>query len=94
MPFMHRDFAGKWRFLMNDLGADNCGNPITNKWQNKGQFGAWFKYWTRPVHTEFLRAYFHKRKQFCIPEIDPCGADPGYPTQSYSSANTPCVADC
>lgn len=92
IPFTSRDFGGKWRFLMHDLGADASGNPIGNKWGNKGQFGAWFKYYVRPLHYEFLRVYFHKREQFCIPEINVCSTDPGYPAQSYSSTLPECPA--
>lgn len=90
MPFGHRDFGGRWRFAMHDLGADVSGNPISNKWENKGQFLAWFQFWIRPLHYEFLEVFFHKREQFCIPEISPCAADPGYPAQSYSSAMPNC----
>lgn len=90
MPYGHRDFGGKWRFLMHDLGADQGGNVITNKWENKGQFGAWFKYYVRPLHYEFARVYFHKREQFCIPEIDVCSTDPGYPAQTYASELPAC----
>lgn len=90
MPYGHRDFGGKWRFLMHDLGADLNGVPINNKWENKGQFGAWFKYLVRPLHTEFIRAYFHQRELFCIPEITTCSPDPGYPAQAYSSSLPPC----
>ena len=90
MPFGHRDFGGKWKFLMHDLGEDASNQVIQNKWENKGQFGAWFKYYVRPLHTEFARVYFHTRNQFCIPEIQVCGTDPGYPTQSYDSCNTTC----
>lgn len=92
MPFAHRDFGGKWRFLMHDLGPDTTGAPITNKWENKGQFGAWFKYYVRPLHYEFLRGYLHKGEQFCIPEIDVCSDDPGYPEQSYNSCPPVCPA--
>lgn len=92
MPFISRDFGGKWRFMMDNLGADASGNAISNKWGNKGQFGAWFKYYVRPLHYEFLRAYLHKREQFCIPQIDVCSASPGYPAQSYSSALPECPA--
>lgn len=88
MPFLHPDFAGKWSFLMNNLGADANGVAINNKWGNKGQFGARFHYKIRPLHTEFLTAILHKREQFCIPEIDVCSASPGYPAQSYR-ANLP-----
>lgn len=84
-PFLHRDFGGKWRFAMHDLGADSEGNVINNKWGNKGQFISWFKYYVRPKHYEFLEVFFHKREQFCIPQIDVCSTSPGYPTQSYSS---------
>ena len=34
--------------------------------------------------------FFHKREQFCIPQIDVCSADPGYPTQNYSSTLPTC----
>lgn len=90
MPYGHRDFGGKWRFLMHDLGADVNGVAITNKWENKGQFGAWFKYLMRPLHTEFIRVYFHQREQMCIPEISNCNPSPGYPAQEYSSTLPPC----
>jgi len=90
MPYGHRDFGGKWRFLMHDLGEDSAGRTITNKWENKGQFGAWFKYLIRPLHTEFIRVYFHKRETMCIPQIAPCAPNPGYPAQEYSSTLPQC----
>jgi hypothetical protein len=92
MPYGHRDFGGKWRFAMHDLGADSTGAPISNKWENKGQFIAWFVYYVRPLHYEFMEAFFHKREQFCIPEIAPCNPDPGYPAQTYSSTLPTCPA--
>lgn len=90
MPFGHRDFGGKWRFAMHDLGDDQTGTAITNKWENKGQFIAWFKYYIRPLHYEFLESIFHLREQFCIAEIGACSADPGYPTQVYTSTLPTC----
>ncbi|OLE10695.1 MAG: hypothetical protein AUG89_11570 [Acidobacteria bacterium 13_1_20CM_4_56_7] len=90
MPFGHRDFGGKWRFAMHDLGADSTGSVITNKWENKGQFISWFKYYVRPLHYEFAEAFFHKREQFCIPNIDVCSPSPGYPAQQYSSTLPAC----
>jgi hypothetical protein len=90
MPFGHISFGGQWKWLNHDLGADSNGLPITNKWENKGQFGAWFKYKIRPLHTEFMEAIFHKREQFCVPEIATCSPDPGYPAQSYDSALPDC----
>jgi hypothetical protein len=90
MPFGHRDFGGKWRFAMHDLGNDVNGHAIANKWENKGQFIAWFKYYVRPLHYEFANVWFHKREQFCVPEIKTCAPDPGYPAQTYDS----CLPQC
>lgn len=90
MPFGHRDFGGKWQFVMDNLGADAAGNVINNKRRNKGQFISDFMYYVRPLHYEFLEVFLHKREQFCVPEIDTCSADPGYPTQSYDSTLPSC----
>lgn len=92
MPFGHRDFGGKWQFVMHDLGADAQGNVIQNKRKNKGQFIGDFKYYVRPKHYEFLEVFFHQREQFCIPEILPCNTlvTEGYPTQDYDSALPAC----
>jgi len=90
MPFGHRDFGGKWRFAMHDLGADQSGSVITNKWENKGQFIAWFKYYIRPLHYEFMEAFFHVREQFCIPQLAACNPSPGYPPQVYTSTLPSC----
>lgn len=90
MPFGHRDFGGKWQFVMDNLGADVSGTAIQNKRRNKGQFIADFRYYVRPMHVEFAEVIFHKREQFCIPEINTCHADPGYPVQKYISSNVSC----
>lgn len=86
MPFGHRDFGGKWQFVMDNLGADASGNVIANKRRNKGQFISDFKYYVRPMHYEFLEAFFHMREMFCVPQISPCSPSPGYPSQEYSSS--------
>jgi hypothetical protein len=87
MPFGHRDFGGKWMFQMHDLGADSSGVAIKNAWQNKGRFAAWFKYYIRPLHTEFMEAIFHKRQQSQVINIDVTGNyTNNYPTQEYNSA--------
>jgi hypothetical protein len=85
MPFGHRNFAGKWQFVTDNLGADVNGVVIQNKRRNKGQFIADFQYYIRPLHTEFVEAFLHRREQFCIPEITTCSTDPGYPAQNYNS---------
>lgn len=92
VPFGHRDFGGRWRFAMHDLGTDVNGCVIANKWENKGQFISMFKYYIRPLHTEFLQAIFHKREPMCVPEINTCSPSPGYPTQTYTSENDTCPA--
>lgn len=91
MPFAARNFGGKWQFVMDNLGADVNGCVIENKRRNKGQFIADFKQAIAPDHTEFGVLIFHKREQMCVAEITTCNADPGYPTQSYSSAGNSCV---
>lgn len=90
MPFGHRDFGGKWQFVMDNLGADASGNVIQNKRRNKGQFIADFNYYVRPLHYEFLEVFFHKGEQFCVPEIETCNTNPGYPAQRYSSTLPSC----
>jgi len=75
---------------MDNLGADASGVVIQNKRRNKGQFIADFNYYVRPMHYEFLEVFFHKREQFCVPEINVCSTSPGYPTQSYSSTLPSC----
>lgn len=88
--FKHRNLAGQWEFHMDNLGEDANGIAINNEWRNKGKFAGWFKYYTRPLHTEFLEAIFHKAEQKCVIEINTCSPDPGYPSQSYDSALPDC----
>ena len=94
MPFMTRNFGGKWFFAMDNLtcGTDVNGNPIAvdNSRRNKGKFIADFQYYIRPLHTEFLESIFHKRESSCVPEIATCASTPGYVTQNYESCNTSC----
>ncbi|HTQ50762.1 MAG TPA: hypothetical protein VMJ12_08620 [Candidatus Acidoferrales bacterium] len=90
--FGHTDFAGRWKWLNHDFGADANGVPISNKWENKGQFGAWFQYYAEPRHVEFMEAFFHQGEQYCIPQVLPCSSDPGYPVQTYSSTLPTCVS--
>lgn len=90
MPFSARDFAGRWQFVMDNLGADVNGCVIENKRRNKGQFIADFKLAIRPEYTEFLNAYFYKGEPLCVPYINTCSPDPGYPVQHYESANQAC----
>lgn len=93
MPFAARNFGGKWQFVMDNLGADINGCVIENKRRNKGQFIGDFKQAIAPNYTEFLVLLFHKREPSCVIEIQTCNPDPGYPVQTYSSANTTCVDD-
>lgn len=90
LPFGSRDFGGKWQFVMDNLGTDINGCVIENKRRNKGQFIADFKYYLRPLNTEFVELIFHRREPACVPEISTCNADPGYPSQTYDSCNAGC----
>ena len=90
MPFASRNFGGRWQFVMDNLGADVNGCVIENKRRNKGQFIADFKQAIRPRYTEFAEAIFHKGEPACIYTVNTCNSDPGYPTQSYNSANAVC----
>lgn len=85
MPFMARDFGGRWQFVQDNLGTDVNGCVIENMRRNKGLFIADFKLAIRPEHTEFINVFFHKGEPNCLPFIDTCTTDPGYPVQHYSS---------
>lgn len=90
MPFMVRDYGGRWKFATNDLGADCAGKPIDNARGNKGKFIADFQLAVKPEHPEWLEAIFHKVNGACPVIIAGCAADPGDPTQSYNSADPVC----
>lgn len=90
MPFSARDFGGKWQFVMDNLGEDVNGCVIENKRRNKGQFLADFKLAIRPEYVEFIVAFFHLREPMCVPFIQTCSDDPGYPTQYYDSCPDGC----
>ena len=90
MPFSSRNWAGRWQFVLDNLGADSNGNVIENKRRNKGQFIADFKQAIRPEYTKFMVAYFHRREPNCIINVSPCAVQSGYPTQVYTSEPDPC----
>lgn len=91
MPFMSRDLSGVWNFATNDLGQDCDGNAIANFRKNKGFFYADWRLSPKPQHTEWEMAILHLREPRTIYVVEPCSADPGYPTQDYNSANTGCA---
>lgn len=90
MPFMIREYAGKWRFAMDNLGEDDCGRAIENYRRNKGKFWADFKLAIKDEHPEWLITWFHKRDRPCITIIPTCNEDPGYPAQNYNMDFDPC----
>lgn len=90
MPFMSPNFAGKWQFLMDNLGAGSDGCVINNMFRNKGLFAARFKQAIRPLYPEFAEAIFHKSEPACIITQDTCNPSPGYPQQVYTSSNDEC----
>lgn len=91
MPFSSRNFAGRWQFVMDNLGADINGQPIENKRRNKGQFIADWKQTMRPELTELCELIFYKAEPSCVIVIPTCNDDPGYPKQHYNSANDQCA---
>lgn len=92
MPYGSRNFAGKWQAVLPDVCVDSDGtvHAIDNRRKNQVQFLADFQLAIRPGRTEFANAIFHLGEPQCIVEIKPCNSDPGYPAQSYASANSPC----
>ena len=90
MPFMVRDYGGRWKFATNDLGADCAGKPIDNSRGNKGKFIADFQLAVKPEHPEWLEAIFHKVNGACPVIIAGCAADPGDLAQTYNSADPNC----
>ena len=85
MPFLVRDYGGKWKWVMNDLGADSAGRPIDNSRGNKGKFIADFRMSAKAEHSEWLELIFHMVDKPCIVEVGVCNDYPGYPTQTYDS---------
>lgn len=93
MPFMTRDYGGKWQFVQNNLGADQNGRAIENMLMNKGKFVGEFKLAIKPERPEWLELIFHKREPACIADIAVCNPDPGYPAQVYTSSNDVCTPE-
>lgn len=93
MPHLIRDFGGSWNFAIHDLGSDCNGRAIENMAQDKGIMFADFDLSIKPEHTEWLDAWFHLVDTPCIVMISACNTDPGYPAQSYDSANALCPTE-
>lgn len=91
MPYLVRDYGGKWRFAIHDLGADRNGIAIENTRMNKGKFFADFRLAVKAEHPEWLALYFHKVDRPCIVMVNTCNDDPGYPDQDYTMAFDPCA---
>lgn len=94
MPFLKRNFGGGWRFVTQGIsnGCDTNGNPIfvdTSR-GNVGKFQADFRYWVRPMRTEWEELIFHMGSQQCVEVVPPCEIS-GYPAQDYNSANDICT---
>lgn len=90
MPFAQRDFAGKWQFVMDNLGADADGCVIENKRRNKGVFIADFANATKAEKPEWVVAILYLREIACVEDVAPCAPEDTYVTQDYNSANDPC----
>jgi hypothetical protein len=91
MPFLNRDFMGKWHFVMDNLGVDRNGCVIENKRRNKGQFIADFSNATKAEHPEWEEAILHLREPGCVAEVNICANPASYVLQDLNSANAPCT---
>lgn len=93
MPFLIRDFGGKWSFAMDNLGEDANGCVIENIARNKGLFYADFENAIKAERPELLCSILHLRTAPCVTDSARCNATyPTYAAQDYDSANTPCPA--
>lgn len=92
MPFLVRDYGGKWNFAIDNLGADAQGRPIDNIRRNKGKFFADFQLAVKPARPEWLDLIFHMRDKPCY-TIDAVCAYPTYPypAQTFSDGNAECA---
>ena len=98
MPYSARNFGGRWKFVMDNLGADCNGNVIENKRRNKGMFIADFKLAIRPMYVEWCEPILHLREPACIVIATPCSTDACYPSSlcvdDYNSCNCVCETAC
>lgn len=91
MPFLIRDFGGKWQFAMDNLGEDANGCVIENIARNKGLFWADFENAIKYDRPELIASILHLRSAPCAPDVSRCNASyPAYVEQDFDSANTPC----
>ncbi len=90
MPFMVRDFAGKWQFAMDNIVVDGC--PVDNKRRNKGLWFADFRTATRYERPELVRAILHQRRGICVTDVVPCAPGVAFTTQNTDSNNAACAA--
>lgn len=91
MPFLVRDFAGQWRFAMDNIVID--GEPVDNKRRNKGLWYADFTSGTKYERPELVRGILHLREPACVADVQRCADAEEYETQNTSSANTPCESE-
>lgn len=93
MPFLIRDFGGKWQFAMDNLGEDANGCVIENIARNKGLFWADFENAIKYERPELIASILHLRSNPCISQNNTCVSYPAYVEQDFDSANTPCPAE-
>ena len=91
MPYMVRDYGGKWNFAIDNLGGDAQGRPIDNVRRNKGKFFADFQIAVKPVRPEWIDLLWHMRDKPCVTIDAVCNAYPGYPAQSYNDGLAECA---
>jgi hypothetical protein len=63
---------------------------VSNERRNKGKFIADWSFATQAQYPELAEVFFHLREPACVVDVPTCASDPGYPAQSYDSANALC----
>jgi len=91
MPFLSRDLAGKWKFVMDNLGTVN-GCVVDNRRRNKGLFYADYEFSTKAMYPDYEEAILHLREGVCTVAVPLCDTAllVRYNEQNENSANAQC----
>lgn len=95
MPFLTRDLAGKWQFVMdpvlivkNPTTGETC--TIDNKRRNQGLWYADFENAIKFERPEVIRGIIHQREPGCVVDQPSCSTAPAYVIQDLDDVNPVC----
>lgn len=96
MPFLTRDLAGQWKFVMDPVLVvknpdDGTTCTIDNKRRNQGLWYADFENAIKFERPEIIRGILHLREPGCVVNQVPCSTAPAYVEQDYSDSNPVCA---